>query len=257
MNILVSKEGFVTTITLQRPEAANALSLALLQELNEALDEVSHSQDTRVVILTGSGDKAFCSGADLKERITMNEAQVRQTVNLIGDTIRKVESLPQPVIAAINGVAFGGGLELALACDLRYAADHVQLGLTETALAIIPGAGGTQRLPRIIGLTKAKEWIYTAKRVTVEEALAVGLLNQAVPKDQLMDVVLEVANRIATNGPLAVRQAKRAIDSGLQTDLSKGLAIEAECYDAILPTEDRLEGLKAFQEKRKPQYQGR
>jgi methylglutaconyl-CoA hydratase len=257
MNVQVSKQDHVTIITLQRPEAANAFSIALLEELNQALDALRDDANTRVVILTGAGDKAFCAGADLKERRTMNETEVLKTVKRIGTTIRKVEELPQPVIAAINGVAFGGGLELALACDLRYAANHVLLGLTETSLAIIPGAGGTQRLPRIIGPAKAKEWILTSKRVTVQEALEAGLLNQAVAKEELMETVLETASRIAENGPLAIRQAKRAIDLGLQTDLVAGLEIESQCYQAILHTEDRMEGLRAFQEKRKPQYQGR
>jgi methylglutaconyl-CoA hydratase len=257
MNVQVSKQDHVTIITLQRPEAANAFSIALLEELNQALDALRDDANTRVVILTGAGDKAFCAGADLKERRTMNETEVLKTVKRIGTTIRKVEELPQPVIAAINGVAFGGGLELALACDLRYAANHVLLGLPETSLAIIPGAGGTQRLPRIIGPAKAKEWILTSKRVTVQEALETGLLNQAVAKEELMETVLETASRIAENGPLAIRQAKRAIDLGLQTDLVAGLEIESQCYQAILHTEDRMEGLRAFQEKRKPQYQGR
>jgi len=244
-------------ITLNRPEAANAMSLQLLKELNETLVAISKNREIRVVLITGSGEKAFCAGADLKERKTMNEQQVRETVKLIGSTVNQVEALPQPVIAVMNGVAFGGGLELALACDLRIASSEAKMGLTEVSLGIIPGAGGTQRLPRIIGVGKAKELIYTARRISANEALEIGLINSVYDKEILLEKATELALEIAKNAPLSLIQAKVAINKGIEVDLTTGLKIEELAYNELLHTEDRLEGLVAFQEKRQPQYQGR
>ncbi|OPW99798.1 enoyl-CoA hydratase [Geobacillus sp. LEMMY01] len=259
MSTLVSfetQENGIAIVTLNRPEAANALSRALLFELGALFQEIKFRKDVRVVMLTGAGDKVFCAGADLKERAGMNETEVRQTVALISKTINEVEKVPQPVIAVLNGSAFGGGLELALACDIRFAADDIQLGLTETSLGIIPGAGGTQRLPRLVGLGKAKELIFAAKRITAQEAERIGLVEYAVPRAELMDRALELAQQIADNAPIAVRQAKRAIQSVFNVDLETGLAIEQLAYEATIPTKDRLEGLQAFKEKRKPVYKG-
>lgn len=249
-------ENGIGLITLNRPEAANAMSIQLLTELSDCLHSVSRNRDIRVCLITGSGDKAFCAGADLKERKGMNEQQVRETVRLIGHTVQQVEALPQPVIAVLNGVAFGGGLELALACDLRIASRHVKMGLTEVSLGIIPGAGGTQRLPRLIGLGKAKELIYTAKRITADEALEINLVNQVVDEN-LLDHAKELALEIAKNAPLSLIQAKVAINKGIEVDLMTGLKIEELAYNELLNTEDRLEGLKAFQEKRQPVYIGK
>ena len=187
----------------------------------------------------------------------MTDSEVRQTVRLIGAVIKEVEELPQPVIAAMNGAAFGGGLEQALACDLRIRAAEAKLGLTETSLAIIPGAGGTQRLPRLIGPGKAKELIYTAKRLSAQEAAAVGMLEYVVPQSEVREKALELAAAMVKNGPLALVQAKLAINKGLEVDLATGLKIEELAYDALIPTEDRLEGLQAFAEKRAPQYKGK
>ncbi|WP_028400263.1 enoyl-CoA hydratase [Ectobacillus panaciterrae] len=246
----------IVTITLNRPQQANALSLALLEEMQEALLQVKENQNIRTVIITGAGEKAFCAGADLKERAGMNEEQVREAVSLIRSTINLVEELPQPVIAAINGVALGGGTELSLACDIRVASETATLGLTETSLAIIPGAGGTQRLPRLIGLGRAKELIYTARRISAAEAKEYGLVEYAVPADKLMGKSIEIAERIAANGPIAVQLAKQAISQGVQTDLYSGLRIERQAYEGVIGTKDRLEGLQAFKEKRKPNYKG-
>ncbi|OQP07252.1 enoyl-CoA hydratase [Geobacillus sp. 46C-IIa] len=259
MGTLVSfemQENGIAIVTLNRPEAANALSRALLLELGSLLQEVKFRKDVRVVILTGAGEKVFCAGADLKERVGMNETEVRQAVALISKTINEVEKVPQPVIAALNGSAFGGGLELALACDIRFAADDIQLGLTETSLGIIPGAGGTQRLPRLVGIGKAKELIFAAKRITAKEAERIGLVEYAVPRAELMERALELARQIAENAPIAVRQAKRAVQSVFNVDLETGLAIEQLAYEATIPTKDRLEGLQAFKERRKPVYKG-
>jgi len=250
------QENGIGIVTLNRPEAANALSRALLLELGNLLQEIKFQKDVRVVILTGAGKKVFCAGADLKERAGMNETEVRQAVALISKTINEVEKVPQPVIAALNGSAFGGGLELALACDIRYAADDIQLGLTETSLGIIPGAGGTQRLPRLVGIGKAKELIFAAKRITAKEAERIGLVEYAVPRAELMERALELARQIADNAPIAVRQAKRAVQSVFNVDLETGLAIEQLAYEATIPTKDRLEGLQAFKERRKPVYKG-
>lgn len=250
-------EKGIGLITLNRPEAANAMSIQLLTDLNECLDEVFKNREIRVVLITGSGDKAFCAGADLKERKNMNEQQVRETVRLIGSTINRVEALPQPVIAVLNGVAFGGGLELALACDLRIASSEAKMGLTEVSLGIIPGAGGTQRLPRLIGLGKAKELIYTARRITASEALEINLINEVVEKEDLLQRATELAREIAKNAPLSLIQAKTAINKGIEVDLTTGLKIEELAYNELLYTEDRMEGLVAFQEKRQPQYVGR
>jgi methylglutaconyl-CoA hydratase len=250
------QENGIAIVTLNRPEAANALSTALLSELSALLVELAFRKDVRVVIVTGAGEKVFCAGADLKERAGMNETEVRKTVALIRETINQVEQLPQPVIAALNGSAFGGGLELALACDIRVAVDTAQLGLTETSLGIIPGAGGTQRLPRLIGIGKAKELIFTAKRITTQEAAQIGLVEYVVPRAQLMEKALEIATQIATNAPIAVRQAKLAVNRSLDVDLVTGLRLEQMAYEVTIPTKDRLEGLQAFKEKRKPVYKG-
>ncbi|MCT1539451.1 enoyl-CoA hydratase [Lysinibacillus capsici] len=250
-------EGSIGLITLSRPEAANAMSVQLLHELSDTLDQINGDPAVRVVLLTGAGEKAFCAGADLKERKGMSDRQVKQIVQLIGATVAKVETLAQPVIAVLNGVAFGGGLELALACDLRIAATHVKLGLTETSLGIIPGAGGTQRLPRLIGLGKAKELIYTARRLNAEEAENYGIIEYVYEGHEVLDKAQQLALEMAKNAPLSLVQAKVAINQGVEVDLATGLKIESLAYSALIPTEDRLEGLLAFQEKRAPQYSGK
>ncbi|MDF9761683.1 enoyl-CoA hydratase/carnithine racemase [Peribacillus simplex] len=247
----------IAIVTLNRPDAANALSTELLHCLFEGLDELKRESNLRTVILTGAGEKAFCAGADLKERAGMNDDKVKETVKLIGDTITAVENLPVPVIAAINGPAFGGGLELALACDIRIASETAKMGLTETALGIIPGAGGTQRLPRIVGMSTAKELIYTAKRLDAKAAFAMKIISHVYPPQQLLEEAKKLAGEIAVNAPLALRAAKAAINQGADTNLKTGLQIEKDCYQTTLKTRDRLEGLSAFKEKRKPVFTGR
>lgn len=249
-------EENIALITLNRPEAANAMSKALLDELNQTISKVDQDRSVYCTIIVGSSEKAFCAGADLKERRGMSDDQVIEAVQYIGSTISSIEKMRMPVIAALNGVAFGGGLELALACDLRIAADHIKMGLTETSLAIIPGAGGTQRLPRLIGLGQAKRLIYTAKPVQADEALTIGLVEQVVQADDLLTEAIQIAKTIATNGPVALRQAKTAIDQGMQTDVSTALTLEHLSYKETIATNDRLEGLAAFKEKRKPEYKG-
>jgi enoyl-CoA hydratase/carnithine racemase len=256
MAITLQREEQVGILTIERQDVHNCLNLETVQMLRQQVSQLSADRDVRVVIVTGAGDKAFCAGADLKERRTMSESQVRVFIRAIRDAFSELERLPQPVIAAINGAAFGGGTELALACDLRVMSETAQMGLTETSLGIIPGAGGTQRLPRLVGKGKAKELIFTARRITAREALAIGLVNRVVPAGQVLSAALALAKEIAMNAPIALEQAKYAIDYGMETDLATGLAIESSAYQVTIPTKDRLEGLAAFQEKRKPVYRG-
>lgn len=251
------KDKHIGIVTLNRPDAANSLSKNLLAELDQTIDKIKGTDELRCIIFTGASDRAFCAGADLKERKDMTEDEVVQTVKHIGRVIKKIEDIPIPTIAAINGVAFGGGLELALACDIRLAKTNVTMGLTETSLAIIPGAGGTQRLPRLIGLGKAKELIFTSKRIGENEAYEIGLIEKIIYSSTFLDEVIRYANNITKNAPIALKQAKQAIHRGMQVDITKALQIEHECYLKTIPTEDRLEGLLAFQDKRQPQYKGK
>jgi enoyl-CoA hydratase/carnithine racemase len=249
------KDGLLE-LTLNRPTVMNSFNFDLLRALKAEVDAVRFRPEVRVVIITGAGEKAFCAGADLKERATLAPLQVKEFIFTIRDLFSGIENLNKPVIAAVNGVALGGGTELALACDIRLASETASMGLTETRLAIIPGAGGTQRLPRLIGRGKAKELIFTGKRVSAAEALAMGLVNQVCAPGDLLDACRTMAAAICETGPIAIEQAKYAINHGLETDLHTGLAIESNAYWVTIPTKDRLEGLAAFREKRKPVYKG-
>jgi enoyl-CoA hydratase/carnithine racemase len=244
-------------LTLNRPEVMNSFNFPMLLALKERVEAVHFDPEVRVVIIIGAGAKAFCAGADLKERASMSEVQVRQFIFTIRNLFTFIEYLNKPVIAAVNGVALGGGTELALACDIRIASANASLGLTETRLAIIPGAGGTQRLPRLIGRGKAKELIFTGRRVDAQEALQIGLVNKVCEPAALLAECRAMAAQICETGPIAIQQAKYAINYGLETDLHTGLAIESNAYWVTIPTEDRLEGLRAFGEKRKPVYKGK
>ncbi|WP_144495937.1 enoyl-CoA hydratase [Bacillus sp. WP8] len=244
-------------MTLNRPEQANSLSSTMLEEINQIIQEIKHDESIRCLLITGAGSKVFCAGADLKERRLMTEAEAKGAVRSIQQTFIEIESIPVPVIAVMNGHALGGGLELALACDLRIARAGARLGLPETGLAIIPGAGGTQRLPRLIGLGKAKELIFTGASLQAEEAIQIGLIEHISVADSLMNDAISLAKQIIKNGPLALKEAKQAIQSSLDHDLHTGLTKEYEAYLRLIDTEDRTEGLQAFQEKRTPQYRGR
>ncbi len=254
--LIREEENGVVTLTLHRPAVMNAFNFELLRALGREVEAVRFRPEVRVVVVTGAGEKAFCSGADLKERATLTPVQVKEFIFTIRDLFTRIEDLNKPVIAAVNGLALGGGTELALACDIRIAAAHATLGLTETRLAIIPGAGGTQRLPRLVGKGKAKELIFTGRRVGAEEALAIGLVNRVCPAGELSGACRALADEILETGPIAVEQAKYAINRGCETDLQTGLAIESNAYWVTIPTKDRLEGLAAFREKRKPVYRG-
>jgi enoyl-CoA hydratase/carnithine racemase len=255
-NILTEKKNSVLIVTLNRPRYMNALNIETLKEGKKILTDIYFDPDIRVVIITGAGEKAFCAGADLKERETMSEVQVRYYIKTIKDTLVDIENLSKPVICAINGVALGGGTELAMACDIRIASPNASMGLTEVTLGIIPAGGGTQRLPRIVGIAKAKELILTGRRVSAQEALRIGLVNQVALEGKLMENALEMAEDIAKNAPFAVQQAKFAINRGHEIDLSSGLALESKAYEVCIPTKDRVEALKAFKEKRKPEFVG-
>ena len=255
--LLVEENAGIATLTLNRPEVMNSLNFTLLRALRDQIESFRFRRDLRVIIITGSGEKAFCSGADLKERATLNPDQVREYIYTIRNLFTSIEELNKPVIAAVNGIALGGGTELALASDIRIAASNASMGLTETRLAIIPGAGGTQRLPRLIGKGKAKELIFTGRRVDAREALDIGLVNIVCELQDLLEECRKMAAMICETGPVAIEQAKYAINYGLETDIHTGLAIESNAYWVCTPTEDRLEGLAAFKEKRKPVYKGK
>ena len=255
--LLVEEKDGICTLTLNRPGVMNSLNIALLFALREQIESLRFRSDVRVLIITGAGDKAFCAGADLKERVTLSPEQVKEYIHTIRDLMSTIEDLNKPVITAVNGVALGGGTELALASDIRIVSQTATMGLTETRLAIIPGAGGTQRLPRLVGKGKAKELIFTGRRIDSQEALEIGLANKICPPDQLLEQCGAMAAMICEAGPVAIEQAKYAINYGLETDLHTGLAIESNAYWVCIPTEDRLEGLAAFREKRKPVYKGR
>ncbi|KAL6911917.1 hypothetical protein ACP4OV_000722 [Aristida adscensionis] len=231
----------IVELRLERPEAKNAIGKEMLQGLRRAIEEVEADAAANVVLVASSVPKAFCAGADLKER------------RLMGPN----EALPIPTIAVVEGVAFGGGLELALSCDLRICGEEAKFSLPETGLAIIPGAGGTQRLPRIVGRSRAKELIFTGRRFDAVEAVTMGVVNYCVPTGEAYKKALELAREINQKGPLAIKMAKKAINQGAEVDMDSALAVEEECYEQVLHTQDRLEGLAAFAEKRKPVYTGK
>lgn len=250
--------GSVALVTLDRPERMNSLSRALVARFGEVGREVAAHADVRLVVVTGAGDKAFCAGADLKERAGMTTDEVKALLFAYETELGWLETVEAPTLAAINGVALGGGLELALLCDLRLAATHAVLGLPETSLGVIPGAGGTQRLPRLLGEARAKELILRAARLSASEALILGLVNQVLPASEhfLLDV-LAWAQPILDAAPLATRAALKAMRGAPGRDLREGLALERAAYEICLNSEDRLEALAAFSEKRRPIFKGR
>jgi enoyl-CoA hydratase/carnithine racemase len=253
--VALERDGRIAWLTLDRPDAANALSRALVRDVRAALDSLR--ADPPVLVVTGAGEKAFCAGADLKERRAMTLEETRAFLGELNGMVDALAAYPQPVIAALGGAAYGGGLELALACDLRLAAEGIEVGLPEVRLGIIPGAGGTQRLARLCGLAVAKELILTGRRIDAARARALGLLSAVVPADELRAEAQRWATELATAGPLAVGQAKRALDEGFGLSLAQGLVVERRCYEVVLASEDRNEGLRAFAEKRKPNFTGK
>jgi methylglutaconyl-CoA hydratase len=253
---LEGKDAGIILLGLDRPAAKNALGRQLMAEFRQALTDLRSDPAVRVVVVHSLVPGVFCAGADLKERAGMSQVEASAFVQGLRAAFTELEDLPMPVIAALDGAAFGGGLELALAADLRVAGGDAIMGLVETALAIIPGAGGTQRLPRLIGASRAKELIFTARRIGAAEAERLGLVDRVVAAGGALDAALALAREILPNGPVALRMAKQAVNRGLQLGRNSGLAFEQACYAQVIPTKDRLEGLAAFREKRKPQYRG-
>jgi enoyl-CoA hydratase/carnithine racemase len=255
--IKVEDKAGVAWVTIDRPEVRNALSREVNIKLTDIASELDANDDVRAVVITGAGDKAFCAGADLKERRGVPAAESGTYINAIATAIESWGEIRKPTIAMMNGSAYGGGLELAMACDLRVLVDGAELGLTEVRLGIMPGAGGTQRLPRLVGEARAKELILLGRRIGAARALEIGLVHQVVARDKLRAAVDAILAELAGCAPLSVRAAKSAIERGHALSLSDGLAIERECYDTTLYSEDRDEGLAAFAEGRPPKYLGR
>jgi len=255
--LLVEAKGPVTYVTINRPDVRNALSRELNVQLAQLAADLQHDDSVHAVVITGAGEKAFCAGADLKERKGVPAAESGPYINAIAGAINGIGEIRKPTIAAMNGSAYGGGLELALACDFRVLVEGAELGLTEVRLGIMPGAGGTQRLPRIVGEARAKELIMLGRKVAAARALELGLVHQVVPRAQLMGAVDALLGELAGCAPLSVAQAKTAIERGYARPLEEGLEIERQCYDVTLFSEDRDEGLAAFAEGRPPRYQGR
>jgi len=253
----IEARGTTETWTIDGEARRNTLTRAMVEELEQHVARVAGGVAPRCVVLTGSGDKAFCAGADLKDREKMTGDDVRAWLVLLHRAFRAMELAKPVFIAALNGVAFGGGLELALSCDLRVADPAAFVGLTEVKLGIIPGAGGTQRLPRLVGVGRAKELIFTGRRVAAAEALAMGLVNRLSESGGALEEALRLAEEISANAPLAVAQAKAAITHGYDQLWDDAATTERESYHPLLDTADRLEGLRAFREKRAPQYEGR
>lgn len=248
-NVLIAKEGHVATITINRPKALNALSTAVLTDLNAALDEVAADQDVYALIITGAGEKSFVAGADIAEMKDKSVEEASEYGKFGNAVFRKIETFRCPVIAAVNGFALGGGCELAMSCDIRVASENAVFGQPEVGLGITPGFGGTQRLARLVGAGIAKEMIYTARNIKADRAAQIGLVNKVVAAEELSATVMKMAQGIAKNAPIAVAYAKKAINNGLQTDIDSGIAIEVEEFSNCFATEDQTYGMTCFLEK--------
>jgi len=255
-NIVFELAEGIATITFNRPKALNALNGQLLDELSAALDEIDTNADVRVLILTGAGEKAFVAGADITELATFNTLQGKLFARKGQTIIGRLQALSIPVIAAVNGFALGGGSEMALACDFIYASENAMFGLPEIKLGIIPGFGGTQRLPRLIGINRAKEMIYTGKMVPAAEAAAIGLVNSVFAPENLLAETIKTAREIAARGRVSLRAAKQVINSGLNVDLATGCQMEVDAFAICMASQDAKEGTSAFLEKRKAAFNG-
>ncbi len=256
-NLLVDVSDRIATVTFNRPKFLNALNPSTVRELGTAMEEISAREDVGVVLLTGAGEKAFIAGADISEMKAFTTMQALDFALLGQGVLSFIERMPQPVIGAINGFALGGGCEVAMACDLLVAADTARFGQPEVNLGIIPGYGGTQRLPRLVGRNLAKELVLTGEMISAQRAYEIGLVNKVVPAAELMNAAREIAKKILSRGPVAVRTAKMAMNRGLDLDLGNACALEASLFAAGFSTADRQEGIAAFLEKRKPAFTGR
>ena len=253
----VTRENHIVTVEMHRPNALNAMNTAMGRDMLDCFEALFWDKDARVVILTGTGEKAFCVGGDLKERQGMTDDAWRDQHVIFEQAAFRVLHCPHPVIAAVEGFAMGGGCELAVLSDFVVASENAVFAVPEVTRGIFPGIGGTQLLPRIVGAPFAKEMIFTGRRVPAEEGKTVGLVNHVVPAGQARAKAMEIAAVIAQNGPIAIRQAKKAIAWGSETDIDTGMRLAIEAYNITVNTDDRLEGVRAFNEKRPPQFQGR
>ena len=255
--LIYEKKENIGLLTINRPEKLNAISNELISELKKLLDEIENDEELRVLIITGAGDKAFVAGADIKELVDRDARLGRRVSQERQGIFSRIENLPVPVIAAVNGYALGGGLELALACSIRICSEKAQFGAPEVKLGIIPGDGGTQRLPRLVGLGRAMEMILTGDFIDAQEAYRIGLVNKVLPQEELMDKAMELAKKIASRPPLAVRFAKEAVNRSQEGDAASGFALESYLHALSCTTEDKKEGVSAFLEKRKGKFKGK
>jgi enoyl-CoA hydratase len=255
-NIIYRVDQGIATITFNRPKALNALNQELLAEFSAALEATAADEDVRVLVLTGAGEKAFVAGADISELATFSPLQAKNFSSAGHGVIGRLQQLPIPVIAAVNGFCLGGGSEIALACDFIYAAETARFGLPEINLGLIPGFGGTQRLPRRVGTSRAKELIFTGRMIPAAEAAEIGLVNRVVPAAALMEAVLGTAREIASKGRVSLRAAKQAVNQGMNADLATGCHIEIDAFALVMASPDAKEGTTAFLEKRKPAFRG-
>jgi enoyl-CoA hydratase len=253
-NLLLDLTDGIGTLSINRPKALNALNRETLQELQLAFQELENSPEVKVIVLTGAGDRAFVAGADILEMKDMNGLEAVRFSEFGHETLSQIEKLRKVVIAAVNGFALGGGMEIALACDFVFASETAKFGLTEVTLGVFPGWGGTQRLPRLIGKGKAKELILTGTMISAREAKELGIINRVFPAESLMGETHTVAGKIASNGPIAVQLAKKTIDTGYDVALQEGCHIEAVSFGSCFATKDQKEGMTAFVEKRKPKF---
>lgn len=255
--IIYEKNEGVATITLNRPEALNAFSKEVVEEILRALEDAKIDENVRVVVLTGAGEKAFSAGADIKAMVGMTALKARE-LSLMGESLcLALENFEKPVIAAINGYALGGGLEVAMACDFRIASENARMGQTEVNIGLIPGWGGTQRLTRLVGMTKSKELVYTGRMVDARTAEQLGIVNMVTPSDKLKETVRQFALELASKPPVALRVAKALINKGANISLDSALALEREGFGVVASSEDFKEGVSAFTEKRKPVFKGK
>jgi len=255
-NIIFQIEEQIATITFNRPKVLNALNEASLKEFSHAIDKVAEDEGIRVLILTGSGDKSFVAGADITEFLKFNALKAKIFSEMGHGIVSKLQELSIPVIGAVNGFALGGGCEVVIACDFIYASENAMFGLPEINLGIIPGFGGTQRLPRLVGKNRAKEMIFTGKMISAAEAQVMGLVNKVCVQDQLMDEVLNIAKIIVSKGKISLRAAKQAINTGMDVDLKTGCRVEIDAFAICLASPDAKEGTQAFLEKRAPDFKG-
>lgn len=251
--LLFDRKGNIGILYINRPDALNALNSQVLEELDRAVDRIIEDKDIHILIITGKG-RAFVAGADIGEMKDMDILEARRFADKGHKLFRKIELMEKPVIAAVNGFALGGGCELSMCCDIRIASDKAKFGQPEVGLGIIPGFAGTQRLARIVGIGRAKELIFTSDMIDAEKAYEIGLVNRVVPAEDLMEEAIDMAERIGSNGQIAVRFAKTAINEGMETNMEAGLAIEKDLFGLCFATEDQREGMEAFLEKRKPNY---